>query len=78
LPGDEKLAGRVLRSGEFGLGRKTQGAVPVPPQGRIAADDMVLLRALAWNDEALYFAIIVCAYSTSITAAWMHGAFMLL
>jgi len=42
----------------------------------ITADDMVLLRALGWNDEALYSPSSSVPYSTCITAAWMQGVFM--
>ena len=44
---------------------------------RIAADDMSLLRALGWNDEALYFAITACAlfnfYNRWIDASGVHA-----
>ena len=43
---------------------------------RIAADDMVLLRALGWNDEALYSPSPSVPIQLLITAGLMHGAFM--
>lgn len=44
---------------------------------RICADDMNRLRLLGWNDEALYFAITVCAlfnfYNRWVDAAGVHA-----
>ena len=44
---------------------------------RIAPDDMGPLRALGWSDEALYFAITVCAlfnfYNRWIDASGVHS-----
>lgn len=43
---------------------------------RISADDMNRLRALGWTDEALYFAIAVCAlfnfYNRWVDATGVH------
>lgn len=44
---------------------------------RITVDDMNHLRALGWNDEALYFAITVCAlfnfYNRWVDATGVHA-----
>jgi alkylhydroperoxidase family enzyme len=44
---------------------------------RITADDMMPLRALGWDDEAIYFAITVCAlfnfYNRWIDASGVHA-----
>ena len=44
---------------------------------RIAAEDMIPLRALGWDDEAIYFAITVCAlfnfYNRWIDASGVHA-----
>ena len=44
---------------------------------RIAADDMIALRALGWDDEALYLTITVCAlfnfYNRWIDATGVHA-----
>ena len=44
---------------------------------RTTADDMAQLRALGWTDEALYFAITVCAlfnfYNRWIDAIGVHA-----
>ena len=44
---------------------------------RISADDMNHLRTLGWNDEALYFAITVCAlfnfYNRWVDATGVHA-----
>ena len=44
---------------------------------RISADDMNRLRTLGWNDEALYFAITVCAlfnfYNRWVDATGVHA-----
>jgi hypothetical protein len=44
---------------------------------RTTADDMAPLRALGWTDEALYFAITVCAlfnfYNRWIDAIGVHA-----
>ena len=44
---------------------------------RITADDMLPLRALGWDDEAIYFAITVCAlfnfYNRWIDASGVHA-----
>jgi alkylhydroperoxidase family enzyme len=44
---------------------------------RITADDMIPLRALGWDDEAIYFAITVCAlfnfYNRWIDASGVHA-----
>ena len=43
---------------------------------RITAEDMMPLRALGWDDEAIYFAITVCAlfnfYNRWIDASGVH------
>jgi alkylhydroperoxidase family enzyme len=44
---------------------------------RIIADDMLPLRALGWDDEAIYFAITVCAlfnfYNRWIDSSGVHA-----
>ena len=44
---------------------------------RITADDMLPLRALGWDDEAIYFAITVCAlfnfYNRWIDSSGVHA-----
>jgi len=44
---------------------------------RITAEDMVPLRELGWDDEAIYFAITVCAlfnfYNRWIDASGVHA-----
>jgi alkylhydroperoxidase family enzyme len=44
---------------------------------RITAEDMTPLRALGWDDEAIYFAITVCAlfnfYNRWIDASGVHA-----
>ena len=44
---------------------------------RITAEDMMPLRALGWDDEAIYFAITVCAlfnfYNRWIDASGVHA-----
>jgi len=44
---------------------------------RIAADDMEPLRAAGWDDEAIYFAVTVCAlfnfYNRWIDATGVHA-----
>lgn len=44
---------------------------------RIAADDMIPLREAGWHDEAIYFAITVCAlfnfYNRWIDASGVHA-----
>jgi hypothetical protein len=44
---------------------------------RITADDMVLLHAVGWDDEAIYFTITACAlfnfYNRWIDASGVHA-----
>jgi alkylhydroperoxidase family enzyme len=44
---------------------------------RITADDMQPLRALGWDDEAIYFAVTVCAlfnfYNRWVDASGVHA-----
>jgi hypothetical protein len=65
--GDEKLVWDVLRDLESsGLDEKHKAlfrfvAKVNRESQQIAPDDIALVNALGWTDEALYFAITVCA-----------------
>jgi alkylhydroperoxidase family enzyme len=83
LLGDEELVWGVLRDLESsGLDEKHKALFRFinkvnRESPRINADDMTPLRALGWNDEALYFAISVCAlfnfYNRWIDASGVHA-----
>lgn len=83
LLADERLVSEVLRDVEssrldekhkalFRFVKKVNRESP-----RITADDMAPLRALGWDDEALYLAITVCAlfnfYNRWIDASGVHA-----
>jgi alkylhydroperoxidase family enzyme len=83
LPGDEQLVQGVLRDLESsGLDDKDKALFRFVDKvnrdsPRITEDDMVPLRTLGWNDEAIYFAISVCAlfnfYNRRIDASGVHA-----
>ena len=81
--GDKELVWGVLRDLEtsaldekhkalFRFVAKVNHAAP-----RITADDMTPLRTVGWDDEAIYFAITVCAlfnfYNRWIDASGVHA-----
>jgi len=83
LLGDEQLVWSVLRDLESsGLDEKHKALFRFinkvnRDSPRMTADDMVALRALGWDDGALYFAITVCAlfnfYNRWIDASGVHA-----
>ena len=83
LLGDEQLVWGALRDLESsGLDERHKALFRFVHQvnrnsPRITAEDMAPLRALGWNDEALYRAITVCAlfnfYNRWIDAAGVHA-----
>jgi alkylhydroperoxidase family enzyme len=83
LLGDEQLVWGVLRDLESsGLDEKHKALFRFIDKvnresPRITANEMRPLRALGWNDEALYFAITVCAlfnfYNRWIDASGVHA-----
>ena len=83
LLGDEELVQSVLRDLETSSLDEKQKALfrfvdkVNHHSPRITAEDMIPLRALEWTDEAIYFAITVCAlfnfYNRWIDASGVHA-----